>query len=126
MIIDDGSAEAAPSPLHPATNQRFYRGAPQPAAAQPKSQQSTKGIDFNNPGSINGTPVLEYNLDSSEEKPWRQPGLNHFQRRILIGRFEQELISLTSSTTDLMNTHGRPTPSVTSGGWPWTRVPGTF
>ncbi|KAM9324060.1 uncharacterized protein PAF06_000052 [Gastrophryne carolinensis] len=33
-----------------------------------------KGINFAAPGSINGVPVLEVDLDSFEEKPWRKPG----------------------------------------------------
>ncbi|KAM5146728.1 uncharacterized protein ACMZJ9_013891 isoform 2-T2 [Mantella aurantiaca] len=33
-----------------------------------------RGIDFAAPGSINGVPVLEVDLDSFEEKPWRKPG----------------------------------------------------
>ncbi|XP_041429836.1 pre-mRNA 3'-end-processing factor FIP1 [Xenopus laevis] len=33
-----------------------------------------RGIDFTSPGCINGLPVLEVDLDSFEEKPWRKPG----------------------------------------------------
>ncbi|XP_056394853.1 pre-mRNA 3'-end-processing factor FIP1-like isoform X2 [Hyla sarda] len=33
-----------------------------------------KGIDFSAPGCINGIPVLEVDLDTFEEKPWRKPG----------------------------------------------------
>ncbi|KAM8952871.1 LOW QUALITY PROTEIN: uncharacterized protein RCH25_043602 [Pelodytes ibericus] len=33
-----------------------------------------KGIDFSAPGCINGLPVLEVDLDSFEDKPWRKPG----------------------------------------------------
>ncbi|XP_063288148.1 pre-mRNA 3'-end-processing factor FIP1-like [Pelobates fuscus] len=33
-----------------------------------------KGIDFSAPGCINGLPVIEVDLDSFEDKPWRKPG----------------------------------------------------
>lgn len=33
-----------------------------------------RGIDFTAPGCINGVPVLEVDLESFEEKPWRKPG----------------------------------------------------
>ncbi|KAM4663415.1 uncharacterized protein O3C94_011651 [Discoglossus pictus] len=35
---------------------------------------TARGIDFAAPGCINGLPVLEVDLDSFEEKPWRKPG----------------------------------------------------
>ncbi|MGH0127133.1 UNVERIFIED_CONTAM: hypothetical protein FKN15_030482 [Acipenser sinensis] len=34
----------------------------------------SKGIDLEAPGSINGVPLLEVDLDSFEDKPWRKPG----------------------------------------------------
>ncbi|XP_059832916.1 pre-mRNA 3'-end-processing factor FIP1-like isoform X2 [Hypanus sabinus] len=34
----------------------------------------SKGIDLEAPGSINGIPVIEVDLDSFEVKPWRKPG----------------------------------------------------
>uniref|UniRef100_A0A8C2WKJ0 Pre-mRNA 3'-end-processing factor FIP1 n=1 Tax=Cyclopterus lumpus TaxID=8103 RepID=A0A8C2WKJ0_CYCLU len=33
-----------------------------------------KGVDLDAPGSINGVPVLEADVESFEEKPWRKPG----------------------------------------------------
>uniref|UniRef100_A0A3P8XX80 Pre-mRNA 3'-end-processing factor FIP1 n=1 Tax=Esox lucius TaxID=8010 RepID=A0A3P8XX80_ESOLU len=33
-----------------------------------------KGVDLEAPGSINGVPVLEVDMESFEEKPWRKPG----------------------------------------------------
>lgn len=33
-----------------------------------------KGLDLDAPGSINGVPLLEVDLDSFEDKPWRKPG----------------------------------------------------
>ncbi|XP_026803914.3 pre-mRNA 3'-end-processing factor FIP1 isoform X3 [Pangasianodon hypophthalmus] len=33
-----------------------------------------KGVDLDAPGSINGGPVLEVDMESFEEKPWRKPG----------------------------------------------------
>ncbi|XP_063075275.1 pre-mRNA 3'-end-processing factor FIP1 isoform X2 [Engraulis encrasicolus] len=33
-----------------------------------------KGVDLEAPGSINGVPVLEVEMESFEEKPWRKPG----------------------------------------------------
>lgn len=34
-----------------------------------------KGVDLDAPGNINGAPVLEVEMESFEEKPWRKPGL---------------------------------------------------
>lgn len=33
-----------------------------------------KGIDLDAAGNINGLPVIEVDLDSFEDKPWRKPG----------------------------------------------------
>ncbi|XP_051940239.1 pre-mRNA 3'-end-processing factor FIP1 isoform X1 [Hippocampus zosterae] len=33
-----------------------------------------KGVDLEAPGNINGVPVLEVDMESFEEKPWRKPG----------------------------------------------------
>ncbi|XP_056135498.1 pre-mRNA 3'-end-processing factor FIP1 isoform X2 [Lampris incognitus] len=33
-----------------------------------------KGVDMDAPGNINGVPVLEVDMESFEEKPWRKPG----------------------------------------------------
>ncbi|XP_030643810.1 pre-mRNA 3'-end-processing factor FIP1 isoform X2 [Chanos chanos] len=33
-----------------------------------------KGVDLDAPGNINGVPVLEVDMESFEEKPWRKPG----------------------------------------------------
>mgnify|MGYP001852085574 FL=1 len=32
------------------------------------------GVDLDAPGNINGVPLLEVDLDSFEDKPWRKPG----------------------------------------------------
>ena len=34
-----------------------------------------KGVDLEAAGSINGVPVLEVEMESFEEKPWRKPGV---------------------------------------------------
>lgn len=34
-----------------------------------------KGVDLEAPGNINGVPVLEVDMESFEEKPWRKPGV---------------------------------------------------
>ncbi|XP_044150431.1 pre-mRNA 3'-end-processing factor FIP1-like isoform X3 [Bufo gargarizans] len=33
-----------------------------------------KGVDLDAPGSINGVPLVDVDLDSFEDKPWRKPG----------------------------------------------------
>ncbi|XP_026545541.1 pre-mRNA 3'-end-processing factor FIP1-like [Notechis scutatus] len=43
-------------------------GAPASAKSQPK------GIDLEASGNINGLPVIEVDLESFEDKPWRKPG----------------------------------------------------
>ncbi|TRY88978.1 hypothetical protein DNTS_013347 [Danionella cerebrum] len=45
-------------------------GAPQYTAYGTK----VKGVDLEAPGSINGVPVMEVDMESFEEKPWRKPG----------------------------------------------------
>ena len=34
-----------------------------------------KGVDLDAPGNINGVSVMEVEMESFEEKPWRKPGL---------------------------------------------------
>lgn len=45
-------------------------------SSRPYGQVSTKlkGVDLDAPGNINGIPVLEVDVESFEEKPWRKPG----------------------------------------------------
>ncbi|CAL9700316.1 unnamed protein product [Knipowitschia caucasica] len=45
-------------------------------SSRPYGQVSTKlkGVDLDAPGNINGVPVLEVDVESFEEKPWRKPG----------------------------------------------------
>uniref|UniRef100_A0A8D0BDC2 Pre-mRNA 3'-end-processing factor FIP1 n=1 Tax=Salvator merianae TaxID=96440 RepID=A0A8D0BDC2_SALMN len=38
------------------------------------SGAKVKGVDLDAQGSINGVPLLEVDLDSFEDKPWRKPG----------------------------------------------------
>lgn len=44
--------------------------------SRPYGQVSAKlkGVDLDAPGNINGVPVLEVDMESFEEKPWRKPG----------------------------------------------------
>lgn len=45
-------------------------------SSRPYGQVTTKlkGVDLDAPGNINGIPVLEVDVESFEEKPWRKPG----------------------------------------------------
>ncbi|KAG8553805.1 hypothetical protein GDO81_003554 [Engystomops pustulosus] len=56
--------------MGPTANQSMKGGRGHSAAGK----LPPKGIDFSAPGNINGLPVLEVDLDSFEEKPWRKPG----------------------------------------------------
>merc|ERR1719238_1740747 len=38
--------------------------------------EKLKGIDLDTLGDINGTPVMEVDLDALPEKPWRMKGVN--------------------------------------------------
>ncbi|XP_075690441.1 uncharacterized protein LOC142658718 [Rhinoderma darwinii] len=60
----------APSCIGTTVNQSLKGGRSYGAAGK----LPPKGIDFSAPGCINGLPVLEVDLDSFEEKPWRKPG----------------------------------------------------
>ncbi|XP_058497398.1 pre-mRNA 3'-end-processing factor FIP1 isoform X2 [Solea solea] len=43
--------------------------------SRPYGQASKmKGVDLDAPGNINGVPVVEVEMESFEEKPWRKPG----------------------------------------------------
>ncbi|XP_074486367.1 pre-mRNA 3'-end-processing factor FIP1 isoform X2 [Sebastes fasciatus] len=42
--------------------------------SRPYGASKMKGVDLEAPGSINGVPVLEAEMESFEEKPWRKPG----------------------------------------------------
>ncbi|XP_075566113.1 pre-mRNA 3'-end-processing factor FIP1 isoform X42 [Pelecanus crispus] len=59
-----GSYGAAPVNLNIKTGGRAYGS----------SGAKVKGVDLDAPGSINGVPLLEVDLDSFEDKPWRKPG----------------------------------------------------
>lgn len=47
-------------------------------ADKPRSGTVTGGKvsleDLDGPGSINGVPALEFNIDTIEDKPWNKPG----------------------------------------------------
>ena len=43
-----------------------------------------KGVDLDAPGNINGVPVLEVDMESFEEKPWRKPGVPHITASSLL------------------------------------------
>ncbi|XP_017281334.1 pre-mRNA 3'-end-processing factor FIP1 isoform X1 [Kryptolebias marmoratus] len=45
-------------------------------SSRPYGQVTTKlkGVDLDAPGNINGVPVVEVDMESFEEKPWRKPG----------------------------------------------------
>lgn len=48
------------------------------AADKPRATAITGGKvtleDLEGPGSINGVPALEFNIDTIEDKPWNKPG----------------------------------------------------
>lgn len=47
-------------------------------AEKPRPGATTGGKvtleDLDGPGSINGVPALEFNIDTIEDKPWNKPG----------------------------------------------------
>lgn len=61
---------------------QFQRGVGLVASAggpeKPRSVTTTSGKvtleDLEGPGSINGVPALEFNIDTIEDKPWNKPG----------------------------------------------------
>nr|CAB3246295.1 pre-mRNA 3'-end-processing factor FIP1 [Phallusia mammillata] len=53
-------------------NRSYYRNPVQVVGTQKTSVG--KGIDLTAPGNINGQAVMDVNLDSLEDKPWRKPG----------------------------------------------------
>uniref|UniRef100_A0A8C9S0H3 Pre-mRNA 3'-end-processing factor FIP1 n=1 Tax=Scleropages formosus TaxID=113540 RepID=A0A8C9S0H3_SCLFO len=107
-----GAYGAAPVNLNIKTSGRPYV----PAGTKPK------GIDLDAPGSINGIPVLEVDMESFEEKPWRKPGADlsdYFnygfnedtwkaycekQKRLRMGL---DVMTLASATSKIMVQQGR-------------------
>lgn len=81
-----------------------------------------KGVDLEAPGSINGVPVLEVDVETFEEKPWRKPGADlsdYFnygfnedtwkaycdkQKRLRMGL---DIMSMSSNTSKIMVQQGR-------------------
>ncbi|XP_064005349.1 pre-mRNA 3'-end-processing factor FIP1 isoform X1 [Pogoniulus pusillus] len=90
--------------------------------AFPSSGAKVKGVDLDAPGNINGVPLLEVDLDSFEDKPWRKPGADlsdYFnygfnedtwkaycekQKRIRMGL---EILPVTSATNKITVQQGR-------------------
>ncbi|XP_078534321.1 pre-mRNA 3'-end-processing factor FIP1 isoform X2 [Lissotriton helveticus] len=107
-----GSYGTAPVNLNIKTGGRIY------GAAGGK----VKGVDLEAPGSINGVPLVEVDLDSFEDKPWRKPGADlsdYFnygfnedtwkaycdkQKRLRIG---PEALPVTSTTNKISVQQGR-------------------
>ncbi|XP_045075078.1 pre-mRNA 3'-end-processing factor FIP1-like [Coregonus clupeaformis] len=81
-----------------------------------------KGVDLEAPGNINGVPVLEVDMESFEEKPWRKPGADlsdYFnygfnedtwkaycdkQKRLRMGL---EVVNISSTTSKITVQQGR-------------------
>uniref|UniRef100_A0A8C5KJZ2 Pre-mRNA 3'-end-processing factor FIP1 n=1 Tax=Jaculus jaculus TaxID=51337 RepID=A0A8C5KJZ2_JACJA len=107
-----GSYGTAPVNLNIKTGGRVYG----------TTGSKVKGVDLDAPGSINGVPLLEVDLDSFEDKPWRKPGADlsdYFnygfnedtwkaycekQKRIRMGL---EVIPVTSTTNKITVQQGR-------------------
>ncbi|XP_059673620.1 pre-mRNA 3'-end-processing factor FIP1 isoform X19 [Gavia stellata] len=107
-----GSYGAAPVNLNIKTGGRTHGS----------SGAKVKGVDLDAPGSINGVPLLEVDLDSFEDKPWRKPGADlsdYFnygfnedtwkaycekQKRIRMGL---EILPVTSTTNKITVQQGR-------------------
>ncbi|XP_040822580.1 pre-mRNA 3'-end-processing factor FIP1 isoform X29 [Ochotona curzoniae] len=107
-----GSYGTAPVNLNIKTGGRVYGS----------TGTKVKGVDLDAPGSINGVPLLEVDLDSFEDKPWRKPGADlsdYFnygfnedtwkaycekQKRIRMGL---EVIPVTSTTNKITVQQGR-------------------
>lgn len=68
-----GAITPGPSPNEHGLNRNFYRN-PVQVIGTPKTVVG-KGIDLNAPGNINGHAVVDFDLDSLPEKPWRKPGI---------------------------------------------------
>ncbi|EDO34677.1 predicted protein [Nematostella vectensis] len=59
------------APYATPVNWNFKGGA---AASKATPGAGSKTVDVNAEGTVNGVGIYEYDLESSEEKPWRQPG----------------------------------------------------
>lgn len=82
----------------------------------------SKGVDLEAPGNINGVPVVEVDMETFEEKPWRKPGADlsdYFnygfnedtwkgycdkQKRLRMGL---EVVNISSTTSKITVQQGR-------------------
>ncbi|CAM9523268.1 unnamed protein product [Lampetra planeri] len=62
------------APQYTGVNLNIKPGARPYGASSAAGPKQVKGVDLDAPGSIAGIPVLEVDLDSFEDKPWRKPG----------------------------------------------------
>lgn len=71
-----GDIKAIPSYGYGSTpvNLNIKRVAGFGAAGVPSSAKTTKGLDIDSVGNVNGVPLYDFNLDTMEDKPWRKPG----------------------------------------------------
>ena len=44
------------------------------AAANAQGNPQQPPMDINNPGDIDGKPVIDYDLKNAKDKPWKVPG----------------------------------------------------
>lgn len=61
-----------------------------------------KGVDLDAPGSINGVPVLEADMESFEEKPWRKPGVFYLHTDNTVARQLGNMDATNLSISKLM------------------------
>lgn len=47
--------------------------------------------DLEGPGSINGVPALEFNIDTIEDKPWNKPGAD-ISGKIIVCAFRGPMV----------------------------------
>ena len=71
--IDDENGKGEDPSKQPSN--RFYRPTVPTQVGSEKPKEVAKGLDLNQPGNINGTPVMAFDTGAVVDKPWLRPGL---------------------------------------------------
>ena len=85
--MDDDMAKQTSAEDKQADNRFFRPTVPTLQSDQEKPKEAAKGLDLNQPGDINGVPVMQFDTGSVVDKPWLRPGscLLLFEYSLILG-----------------------------------------
>ncbi|CAL8071981.1 unnamed protein product [Orchesella dallaii] len=71
---DDDGVQVTIGEIKPTAPSPFGTAPTKRSGPPPDKKGKFSVEDFESPGTINGVPALDFNVDSVEDKPWRKPG----------------------------------------------------